>query len=400
MNRSIYSHLEAALGSDQIITVDGNPVVSPRDISVLAEAVRMIAADRHSVIITGGGTSPSGTVPEGPVPVSLTGLAGVREVNPGDSLLVAGAGTVSDEAVDAACKERLLLPLDITSGDRATVGGVYMTDAISPWSAGYGPFRDYVLGAKCVTARGEVVTFGGRTMKNVTGYEITRFLVGTRGLFAIAAELILKTLPLPERQIMVVGRFVGGGDSFAAAAGVGAAGNVVKRCELDAPAGCGGEILLGVGIEGMDPLVRKGAVAVREIMDRAGAESVSEESPEAFTVIRRESARRLTEAGLATLQAPPSASSALLEGLKAAFPDMPVLAHPLIGRVHVAAGAGDLPTLSELALAVGGKMPTDWSRALREGLNGMFTPRELKIARALKRELDPDGVLNPHLRLD
>jgi glycolate oxidase FAD binding subunit len=275
-----------------------------------------------------------------------------------------------------------------------------MTAAAGPYSAGYGPFRDYVIGAKCVTARGDVVTFGGRTMKNVTGYEITRFLAGTHGIFAIAAELTLKVLPLPERQTVLIGQFSGEHDFLDVIAGVDSVGGGVKTCELVAENGLGGEVLVAVGLEGMEPMVAKGERAVRELLEKAGAVSVREETPGEFARVRREASSRMVESGLQKIQAPPAASAALLRSIRGISPHIPVLAHPLIGRFHVTAGESETALIREKTLAVGGKQPASWDAPVRRGLTGFLTPAELSIARALKRELDPKGILNPYLRLE
>ncbi len=399
MNSSLMHRLEQALDAGQIETVDGTPVVRPLDIAVLAETMRLVSSERGTAAVVGGETALSPACSESSVRISLTGLSGIREVNPGDFLAIAGAGATVDSVESAARAERLLVPLDITSGMSATVGGAYMTDAVAPYAAGYGPFRDYVLGAKCVTAQGDVVTLGGRTMKNVTGYEITRFLAGTRGMFVIAAELVIKALPLPERRMVLVARFEGG-DPADTLADIGSAGSAVKRCDIFPEDESTETVLLAVGVEGMEAMTNRAVEVVRAAMERAGAGSVREETPSEYDSMRRNSARRMTGTGMVTLSVPPPASSALYRRLRHVFPGMRVIAHPLLGRMHVLAEASEIARLREMALAVGGKQPADWNRMLREGIQDLFTPKELKVAQALKRELDPGKVLNPHLRLE
>ncbi|MHB9030304.1 MAG: FAD-binding oxidoreductase [Candidatus Latescibacterota bacterium] len=400
MKSTLFRKLEQALGADQTGFSPDSPAVLPREIAALSETMRIVSAEKGNVTIAGGGTVLPPVSPEDTITVSLACLSTVREVSQGDFLVVAEAGAIADHTVNAARKERMHLPLDITSGARATIGGAYMTAAIGPYAAGYGPFRDYVIGAKCVTARGDVVTFGGRTMKNVTGYEITRFLSGTHGLFAIAAELTLKALPLPERQTVLIGRFRNVSDFFIIIAGVESVGGVVKTCELVAENGLGGEIFVAVGLEGMEPMVLKGERAVRELLGKAGVESVREEATGEFTRFRRAASLRMVESGLLKIQAPPSASATLLRSIRGISPHIPVIAHPLAGRIHVTAGEKETATLGEKTLAVGGKRPAVWNSLLRDGLTDFFTPPEHAVARALKRELDPDRVLNPYLRLE
>lgn len=181
MNDSLNSRLECTFGPDMVDVSGDMPVVRPDSERCLSEVLRMVSAERVPVMIAGGGTCPAAVRIDETVRISLARLSEIREVNPGDFIAVAQAGAAVDAVVAAAEMQKLLLPLDPTSGAKATLGGAYMTAAVGPYAAGYGPFRDFILGVRCITARGETVTFGGRTMKNVTGYEIARFLAGTMG---------------------------------------------------------------------------------------------------------------------------------------------------------------------------------------------------------------------------
>ncbi len=400
MNRTLYTRIEQLLGPDQVDLTGENPVAAPVEIDGLRELMRLASSERVKVMVAGGGTLPSPVSLGDRMVISLAGMNRVREVHSGDFLIVAEAGTTVDRAVEAAYGERLLLPLDITSGDRATLGGVYMTAAVGPYAAGYGPFRDFVVGAKCITAQGELVTFGARTTKNVTGYEITRFLAGTLGLFAIAAELTIRVQPLPERRTMVVGNFGSGARAFEAVCGLETVSGPYKRAEIIAAQGLDGAVLAGVGIEGLDSMVETGVDRVRRRMEAAGAESVREVEPDTFMRDRRRAASEMAEAGMLTLTVPPPAVVPLARDLQERFPSMPLLAHPLLGRIHVRASGGtEAEKIAARVLAVGGKVPTVPGQMIREGIAGMFTPSEMSVARALKRELDPEGILNPQLRL-
>lgn len=399
MNRTLYDRIERLFGPEMMDMSSDPPIVYPRDVEALAETMRLISPERCKIMVTGGGTFPVPVSLGDRITVSLARMDMVLEVNPGDFLVVAQAGTSVDRTVEDALNAGLHLPLDITSGARATVGGAFMTAASGPYAAGYGSFRDYVIGAKCVTARGDVVTFGGRTMKNVTGYEMVRFLAGTMGLFAVAAELTIRTLPLPERRTMVVGGFRANARPLEEVSGIGISAGPVKRAELVAEQGLGGEVFLGIGIEGMDSLVESRVADIRERMERAGADSIREEAQDAFMEKRRLAATVMAEAGMMTLTVPPSAVAALGRVLREEFPSMPVIAHPIIGRIHVLPADGAATSkITERVLAVGGKQPSAWGRTLREGVGSRFTEPERTVARSLKRELDPDNILNSHLR--
>lgn len=400
MNENLNTRIEHLLGPEQTDLSGENPVVVPCDVNGLAEVMRFASAERIKVMTVGGGTLPMPVSLGERIAISLARLDTVRDVHTGDFLTVVEAGTTVDRAVEAAYREKLLLPLDITSGDRATMGGAYMTAAIGPYAAGYGPFPDFVIGAKCVTAQGDIVIFGGRTTKNVTGYEITRFLAGTHGLFAIAAELTVKLLPFPERRIMVAGRFNSGVSAFEAVCGLETVGGPVKRAEIIAEQGLSGTVLAGVGVEGLESIVEGGVAAIRRRMEDAGAESVREVEPESFMTDRRRASAAMVESGMLTLIVPPSATAAIIRDFRELYPSMPLLAHPLMGRIHVRANEeADVKRITGLVLAVGGKQPIVPGQLLREGIAGMFTSSEATAARALKRELDPGGILNPQIRM-
>lgn len=399
MNDSFLSRCEVLLGTGHIDRTLDPPVLVPPTEELLCEAVRLINEERLKIRIIGGGTCPVPRIGNSTVPVSMAGLSGVTEVNPADFNIVTRAGTPVDRVVDEAGAANLLLPLDIASGSRATVGGAFMTGAVAPSDAGYGPLRKAVIGIRCITAAGKIVRFGGRTAKNVTGYDITWFLGGTLGLYAVATELIIKVHPLPETRTVVVARI---------RSGPAQAGEILSRLsavphrtslELVAQEGIAGVVTVAVGIEGMESLVERSRKCCHEILDTPATIEYHEEAPESFfRGFRRRAAELLVGPGLLTVSIPSPAAGIMLERLFVIAPEATVVAHPLLGRFHFTDSdtAGEIEKVS---LAIGGKKPVSWGEAFTAGLSGLFTHGELAIARALKRELDPDGILNPHLQL-
>ena len=278
MNHTIRSRIEEQFGKGMTDLSGLIPAIFPQTVEALSEFLRFASREHARVMVSGGGTLPEPVLIDDTVRLSLVRMAKVLDVHAGDSVVVVQAGTVADHAVEAAADEKLLLALDPSSGARSTVGGAYMTAATGPYASGYGPFRDAVIGVKCVTATGDTVVFGGRTMKNVTGFEITRFLAGSHGLFAVAAELTVKAFPLPEKRVVLVGRFGVSSEPFAVSREVETAGSTVKFSELIAGEGLGAGILVGVGVEGMEGAVNRTAARVHDMLESAGAESASPKS--------------------------------------------------------------------------------------------------------------------------
>ena len=273
-----------------------------------------------------------------------------------------------------------------------------MTGAAGPCMTGYGAFSNSVTGVRCINALGEVVSFGGRTAKNVTGYDITHFLSGTMGLYALAVELIIKVHPLPESRLMAEALFIPQSNPFEAVNAVISGLHDVKRFEFVADKGLGEEISIAVGFEGMHSVVSKYLHSARDMMHNAGAEKVRFKDYKKYTTKRRKAAHHIAIPKMYTFSIPPSSSGVFLKKIKAVSPEIPVIAHPLIGRFHlVCSNGGQIETLSETSLAVGGKQPVEWDFIVKKGIAGLFSKSELSVARALKREMDPSGIFNPHL---
>jgi glycolate oxidase FAD binding subunit len=90
------------------------------------------------------------------------------------------------------------LPLDPPYTANATIGGIIAANSSGPRRYIYGTARDLLLGIKAVSPAGDIITFGGKTMKNVSGYDMTKLMIGTWGGLGVITEITTKLLPLPE----------------------------------------------------------------------------------------------------------------------------------------------------------------------------------------------------------
>ncbi len=100
------------------------------------------------------------------------------------------------------------LPLDPPFVERATLGGIVATNSSGPKRLLYGTVRDLMIGAKAVFPNGDIVTSGGKTVKNVSGYDLCKLLIGSYGTLGILCEMTFKLLPLPEREATLLIPFV------------------------------------------------------------------------------------------------------------------------------------------------------------------------------------------------
>ena len=106
------------------------------------------------------------------------------------------------EKDDEICSDRqnkgCFVPLDPPYMDLATMGGILASNSNGPRQLLYGMPRDLVLGVRFVTPGGEIIGAGGKTVKNVSGYDISKLMIGSSGTLGILCEMTLRLLPLPE----------------------------------------------------------------------------------------------------------------------------------------------------------------------------------------------------------
>jgi glycolate oxidase FAD binding subunit len=118
------------------------------------------------------------------------------------------------EAGEFVCSDRshsgCFLPLDPPFSEKATMGGIMATNSSGPRRLLYGLPRDLLLGVRFVTPRGDIIGAGGKTVKNVSGYDISKLMIGAMGSLGILCEMTVRLLPLPEKMETLVFSF----DSF------------------------------------------------------------------------------------------------------------------------------------------------------------------------------------------
>jgi glycolate oxidase FAD binding subunit len=161
--------------------------------SDVVDAVRDAVAARESVRISGRGTWLNGGYPVRAVrTVSLADDTGIVEYTPGDLTITARAGTTLRELDATLSEHEQWLPLDPMGGEDITVGGIVATCSYGPLAELFGTPRDQVLGLTVVTGVGEVLRPGGRVVKNVAGFDLTRLMIGSWGTLGIVTQVTLR----------------------------------------------------------------------------------------------------------------------------------------------------------------------------------------------------------------
>ena len=136
-------------------------------------------------------------------PVSVEALTGIVDYTPGDLTLTARAGTTLAEIAAATLPNGQWLGLAPWGGDAGSLGATAATASAGPMSGALGTPRDVVIGLEVVTGTGDVVRGGGRVVKNVAGFDLTRLMVGAWGTLGIITEVSVRLRGLPERDVSV-----------------------------------------------------------------------------------------------------------------------------------------------------------------------------------------------------
>ena len=167
-------------------------------ISSLAERVREAAARKTLLRVRAGGTKDFYGASFAGEPLDISGYAGIVAYEPKELVLTVKAGTRLAEIEAALASERQMLAFEPPHfGERATIGGTVAAGLSGPRRPYSGAVRDFVLGARVVNGKGEDLAFGGRVIKNVAGYDVSRLMAGALGTLGVLTELSFKVLPQP-----------------------------------------------------------------------------------------------------------------------------------------------------------------------------------------------------------
>jgi glycolate oxidase len=196
-------------------------------------ATALAVADACDVPITpraGGTGRTGGAVPiAGGIVLATHALARIKDIDRANLIAVVEPGVITGELHAAVEAEGLFYAPDPNSLDSCRIGGNLAENAGGPRAFKYGVTRDWVLGLEACLMGGRVVSTGKRTVKGVTGYDVTALLVGSEGTLAVFTAATLRLVPKPPQVSTALALF---SDVRAAAGAVGAivAAGIVPRC--------------------------------------------------------------------------------------------------------------------------------------------------------------------------
>jgi glycolate dehydrogenase FAD-linked subunit len=444
----ILDELAAVLPADALVTdpdvvegyrrdraetvVPGRPiaVVRAADVEHVQATLRLASRHRVPVVTRGAGTGLSGgsSAIDGCITLSTERMRRIC-VDPDAMVAVVQPGLLNAEVKAAAREHGLWYPPDPSSFEICSIGGNLATNAGGLCCVKYGVTTDYVLGLQVVLADGSVVRLGGRTVKDVAGYDLKRLFVGSEGTLGVITEATLRLRPLPPAATTVVATF---GDVVDAGRAVTAivgrirpaalelmdrtsvrAVESVTRMGLDESCGA---LLLGRS----DVLGSDEASWMEEACAGAGADYVAStadaDEGEQFMAARRMAIPAVERLGTVLIEdvgVPIPRIPSLIQGVEEVASrretTIAVIGHAGDGNFHplvvfdrsdpaaVRRAEEAFGEVMEVALGLGGTITGEHGVGTLKlpWLGTQLGPDVLALAQRIKHALDPEGILNP-----
>lgn len=169
----------------------------------LTNTIVEAGTDKQRLCIQGGGSKDFYGNPQAlhHPKLDLTPYHGILDYEPSELVITARAGTRMQDLEKTLHDQGQMLAFEPPCfNTAATLGGCVAAGLSGPRRAYAGAVRDYVLGVKLLDGKGSVLSFGGRVMKNVAGYDVSRLMVGAMGTLGVLLEISLKVLPRPAAE--------------------------------------------------------------------------------------------------------------------------------------------------------------------------------------------------------
>jgi len=330
MNQSVKEKIKNIVGSKNyfdsaedllVYSYDGTPifqqlpeaVVFPEDEDQISALLKLANNETFNIVPRGAGTGLSGgAVPvENSIVVVMTRWNKILEVDTNNLTATAQPGVVTAQLQNEVEKYGLFYPPDPGSQNVCTIGGNVANNAGGLRGLKYGVTKNYVLGTEMILPNGDLLKTGGKNMKDVAGYNLRDFIVGSEGTLGIITKILLKLIPKPTESVTLLAYFDKLGDSAKSVSGIIAShitpcmmeflDNTTINCVEDythigLPRNS--EAILLIEVDGRGSIVHEDAETIKNILKKnnAGYIKTADSSSEALIL---KSARRSAFSALA-----------------------------------------------------------------------------------------------------
>ncbi|MFL1999871.1 FAD-binding oxidoreductase [Microbacterium sp. A1-JK] len=406
-------------------------VVHAESVADVQRVLRIASQTSTPVVTRGAGTGLAGgaNAGGGEIALSVRRMDRILEVRPDDLLAVVEPGILNAELNDALALQGLWWAPDPASRAISTVGGNIATGAGGLLCAKYGVVRDAVLGVDIVLADGRLMTLGHRSVKGVTGLDLTSLVIGSEGILGVVVAATLKLRRLVEGEVVTIAAtFPDVRTAAAASAAVTASGAQPAIMEL-MDAACLAAVHALLGLEAPAPGVAQLTLQTDGPAAASEASRISEVLAAAGGTVRvaadREEGERLLTIRRSMHPAMETLGSALIEDVsvpRSALPAMfdeiariereygiviPTVAHAGDGNLHpnFVFDGPEVPdhiwaaadALFHAALDLGGTLTGEHGIGVlkRRWLADELGADQWELQRQVARAFDPAGILNP-----
>ncbi len=411
-------------------------VLVPENVEQIASIMKIANEYKFNIIPRGAGTNICGSsvAREGGVIMAFHRMNKILEIDRESMCAVVQPGVVNGDLQKELAKYNLMYPPDPASMYVSTIGGNVSLNAGGPRGVKYGVTRDYLLGLEVVLPSGEIIKTGGKTLKNVSGYDLTRLLCGSEGTLGIFTEITLRLVPLPPAKTTLQAAYGDLDDAATTVTAILAAGMVpttlelMDRTVLDVISDYGGaqfnpdtEALLLIEVDGDEDLVdaqgeriealcrEKGAMAVDRAQTPEEAEKLWQARRTAFGAVASMRPNCIVEDATVPVKRLPEIIRKVVQLTQKYDLQIAVLAHAGDGNLHPLImtdlrdkeemGRVDqmLEELCEAAISMGGTLSGEHGIGIAKArFMGMeFSETALDLMRGIKRVFDPNNILNP-----
>jgi glycolate oxidase FAD binding subunit len=226
---NLANRLESLLGASRVVAaeeelrsyaVDGlvpKAIVRPASANEIADVARFALTEKLALVPCGSRSKLEMGMPPTryDVAVDVSTLQSIAHYDAGDLTLAVDAGMSLRQLEEFLATNKQFLPLAVPCFESSTVGGAVASGIDSALRQQYGTARDFLIGAEFVDGKGELCKSGGRVVKNVTGYDLHKLLIGSLGTLGIITRLNFWTFPLPERTGGCLASFASSEDALA-----------------------------------------------------------------------------------------------------------------------------------------------------------------------------------------
>lgn len=415
-------------------------VVRPRSTAEVAAVVKLCAAHEVPITPIGGRTGLSGgaLAVHGGVALALDRMDRIVSIDERNLQVTVEPGVITQVLQEAVAARGLYYPPDPSSRGSCTIGGNLAENAGGPRAVKYGVTRDFVLNLEVVLPDGNVVRTGANTLKNSTGYDLTRLVVGSEGTLGIITQAVLRLVPLPQGTRLMLVPFREAAKACEAVSAVFRAGVVPSALEfmerdaidwtlrfvdgipITVADGTQAHLLIEVDGAHDDVLVRDCETILGVMEDHGCQEVLFAETPaekDALWKMRRRVAEAVKSNSVYKEEdtvVPRYELPRLLAGVKSigaryGFQSV-CYGHAGDGNLHVNIIKGDLPDdawtnelpkaireIFQLTVSLGGTLSGEHGIGLvqRPYMDIAFDPVQLGLMRGLKQLFDPKGIMNP-----